>query len=166
MLDSLTFQDVHTTMEVFLVWVMKYTMPAFLSWNWIYKPRQLAYWIIFPCALFILGPVHTNVVIRFQTKTELVCLSFSYSFRPSTLQRRICFENAFAPSVRMLKWIAQYSNKAHGRKWRWRPIRPWGIFFCGGPGGCPQKDAYRKLDFFHYPISNAFCRAQWINSRL
>ena len=108
-----------------------------------------------------LGPVHTNVVIRFQTKTELVCLSFSYSFRPSTRQRRICFENAFTPSVRMLKWIAQYSKKAHGDD----VIRPWRIFF-GGPSGCPQKDTYRKLDFLHYPISNAFCRAQWINSRL
>ena len=45
-------------------------------------------------------------------------------------------------------------------------IRPWRIFFCGGPSGCPQKDTYRKLDFLHYPISDAFCRAQWINSRL
>ena len=30
-------------------------------------------------------------------------LSFSYRFRPSALQRRIRFENAFIPSVRMLK---------------------------------------------------------------
>ena len=55
-----------------------------------------------------------STLIRFQTKTELFCsvfkkdlrphLSFSYRFRPSTLQRRIRFENAFIPSVRMLKW--------------------------------------------------------------
>ena len=51
--------------------------------------------------------------IRFQTKTELFCsvskkicvhTSFSYRFRPSALQRRIRFENAFISSVRMLKW--------------------------------------------------------------
>ena len=49
-----------------------------------------------------------SALIRFQTKTELFCtllkeicvrLSFSYRFRPSTLQRRIRFENAFIPSA-------------------------------------------------------------------
>ena len=57
------------------------------------------------------GPVHTNpfsnesgyVLLRFQKKLR-PHLSFSCCFRPSTLQRRIRFENAFIPSVRMLKW--------------------------------------------------------------
>ena len=57
------------------------------------------------------GPVHTSpfsnengaVLLRFQ-KDLRPHLSFSYRFRPSTLQCRICFENAFIPSVRMLKW--------------------------------------------------------------
>ena len=56
------------------------------------------------------GPVHTNpfsnengaVLVRFQ-KDLHAHLSFSYRFRPSSLQRRICFENALIPSVRMLK---------------------------------------------------------------
>ena len=56
------------------------------------------------------GPVHTNpfsnengvVLLRFQKELR-PHLSFSYRFRrPSTLQRRIRFENAFIPSVRML----------------------------------------------------------------
>ena len=58
----------------------------------------------------VLGPVHTNpfsnenraVLLRFQ-KDLHPHLSFSYRFRPSTLQCRICFENTFIPSVRMLK---------------------------------------------------------------
>ena len=57
-----------------------------------------------------LGPVHTNpfsnekgaVLLRFQ-KDLRPHLSFSYRFRPSTLQRRIRFENAFISSVHMLK---------------------------------------------------------------
>ena len=57
-----------------------------------------------------LGSVHTNpflnengvVLLRFR-KDLRPHLSFSYRFRPSTLQRRICFENAFVPSVRMPK---------------------------------------------------------------
>ena len=57
------------------------------------------------------APVHTNsfskdngaVLLRFQ-KDWRPHLSFSYRFRPSTLQRRIRFENAVIPSVRMLKW--------------------------------------------------------------
>jgi len=57
-----------------------------------------------------LGPVHTNpfsnengaVLLRFQ-KDLHPHLSFSYRFRPSTLPRRIRFENAFIPSMRMLK---------------------------------------------------------------
>ena len=60
--------------------------------------------------LALLGPVHTNpfsnknaaVLPRFQ-KDLRPRLSFSYRFRPSTLQHRIRFENAFIPSVRMLK---------------------------------------------------------------
>ena len=58
------------------------------------------------------GPRST--IIRFQTKNGAVLLrfqkdlrphlSFSCRFRPSTLQCRIRFENAFIPSVRMLKW--------------------------------------------------------------
>ena len=56
----------------------------------------------------ILGPVHTNpfsnengaVLLRFQ-KDLRPHLSFSYRFRPSTLQRRVRFENAVIPSVRM-----------------------------------------------------------------
>ena len=55
------------------------------------------------------GPVHTNpfsyengaVLLRFQ-KDLRPHLSFWYRFRPSTLQRRIRFENAFIPSARML----------------------------------------------------------------
>ena len=58
-----------------------------------------------------LGPVHTNpfsfengaVLLRFQ-KDLRPNSSFSYRFRPSTLQHRIRFENAFILSVRMLKW--------------------------------------------------------------
>ena len=42
------------------------------------------------------------VLLRFQ-KDLRPHLSFSYRLRPSTLQRRIRFENAFLPSVRMLK---------------------------------------------------------------
>ena len=42
------------------------------------------------------------VLLRFQKDLRLH-LSFSYRFRPSTLQRLIRFENAFIPSVRMLK---------------------------------------------------------------
>ena len=50
------------------------------------------------------GPVHTNpfsnengaVLLRFQ-KDLRPHLSFSYRFRPSTLQRRICFKSAFIP---------------------------------------------------------------------
>ena len=57
-----------------------------------------------------LGLVHTNpfsnengaVLLRFQK--DLRPLSFSYRFRPSILQRRIRFDNAFITSVRMLKW--------------------------------------------------------------
>ena len=56
------------------------------------------------------GPVHTNpfsnekgaVLLRFQ-KDLRTHLSFSYRFHPSTLQRRIRFENAFISSVCMLK---------------------------------------------------------------
>ena len=56
------------------------------------------------------GPVHTNpfsnenraVMLRLQ-KDLRPRLSFSYRFRPSTLQRCIPFENAFIPSVRMFK---------------------------------------------------------------
>ena len=53
-----------------------------------------------------------STLTRFQTKTELFCSVFkticvhTYRFRivsPSTLQRRIRFENAVIPSVRMLK---------------------------------------------------------------
>ena len=43
-----------------------------------------------------------STLIRFQ-KDLRPHLPFSYRFRPSTLQRRIRFENAFIPSVRMLK---------------------------------------------------------------
>ena len=52
-------------------------------------------------------------LVCFQTKTDWAVLlrfrphlSFSYRVRPfsGTLQRRVCFENAFIPSVRMLKW--------------------------------------------------------------
>ena len=58
-----------------------------------------------------LGPVHTNpfsnkngaVLLRFQ-KDLRPHLSFSCRFRPSTLQRRTHFKNAFITSVRMLKW--------------------------------------------------------------
>ena len=58
----------------------------------------------------ILGRVHTNpfsnengaVLLRFQKDLRPHSL-FSYRFRPSTLQRRIRFQNAFIPSVRMLK---------------------------------------------------------------
>ena len=54
------------------------------------------------------GPVHTNPfsnengagLFRFQ-KDFRPHLSLSYRFRPSTLQRRIRFENAFIPSVRI-----------------------------------------------------------------
>ena len=57
----------------------------------------------------MLGPVHTNpfsnengaILLRFQ-KVLRPHLSFSYCFRPSTLQHRIRFENAVIPSVRML----------------------------------------------------------------
>ena len=57
-----------------------------------------------------LGPVHNNpfsnengaVLLGFQNDLR-PHLSFSYRFRPSTLQRRIHFENAFIPSVRMLE---------------------------------------------------------------
>ena len=57
-----------------------------------------------------LGLVRTNpfskeneaVLLRFQ-KDLRPHLTFSYRFRPSILQRRIRFENAFIPSVRMLK---------------------------------------------------------------
>ena len=59
--------------------------------------------------MLLLGPVHTNpfsnekgaVLLRFQ-KDLRPHLSFWYRFRPSTLQRRIRFENAFIPSARML----------------------------------------------------------------
>ena len=49
-------------------------------------------------------------------------LSFLNSFRPSTLQRRIRFENAFIPSVRMLKWtrrmrISIYRPAKLARNW-------------------------------------------------
>ena len=58
----------------------------------------------------LLGPVHTNpfsnengaVLLRFQ-KYLRPHLTFSYRFYPSTLQRRIRFENDFIPSVLMLK---------------------------------------------------------------
>ena len=64
--------------------------------------------IIVPLSL--LGPIHTNpfsnengaVLLRFQ-KDLRPLLSFSYRFRPSTLQRRIRFEDASIPSVHMLK---------------------------------------------------------------
>ena len=42
------------------------------------------------------------VLLRFQ-KDLRPHLSFSYRFRPSTLQCRINFENVVIPSVRMLK---------------------------------------------------------------
>ena len=58
----------------------------------------------------VLGSVHTNpfsneneaVLLRFQEYLR-PHLPFSYRFRPSIPQRRICFENAFIPSVRMFK---------------------------------------------------------------
>ena len=43
------------------------------------------------------------VLLRFH-KDLRPHLSFSYPFRPSTLQLRMRFENSFIPSVRMLKW--------------------------------------------------------------
>ena len=57
-----------------------------------------------------LGPVHTNsfsnengaVLLCFQ-KDLCPHLSFSYQIRPSTLQRRIRFENALILSLRVLK---------------------------------------------------------------
>ena len=57
------------------------------------------------CGGVFLGPVHTNpfsnengaVLLRFQ-----ICVQ-THRFHPSTLQHHIRFENAFIPSVRMLK---------------------------------------------------------------
>ena len=93
----------------------------------------------------MLGPVHTNpfsnengaVLLRFQNDLR-PHLSFSYRFRPSTLQRRIRFENAFITSVCMRKWtrrmrISVYRPaklKPHGNVcppfWiltvEWRPV--------------------------------------------
>ena len=65
--------------------------------------------------LFDYGPVHTNpfsnvkgaVLLRFQ-KDLRPHLSFSYRFRPSTLQRRIRFENAFIPSVRIVAFVRHF----------------------------------------------------------
>ena len=87
-----------------------------------------------------LSPTHTNpfsneneaVVLCFQ-KDLRPHLSFSYRFRPSKLQRRIRFENAFITSVRMVKWtrrmrisITRPAKLApildtHGRV-VWRPV--------------------------------------------
>ena len=64
-----------------------------------------------------LGPVHTNplsnengaVLLRFQIDLRSH-LSFSYHFRPSTLQRRIRSENVFIPfSVH----VQMYSTRVH-----------------------------------------------------
>ena len=66
---------------------------------------------------------------RFQMKTELFCsvlkkiFVHTYRFRPSTQQRRIQFENAFIPSVRMLKWtrrmsISIYRPAKLARNWK------------------------------------------------
>ena len=57
-----------------------------------------------PSTLYILGPVHTNpfsnengaVLLPFQ-KDLRPHLSFSYRFRPSTLQRRICLKTLLYP---------------------------------------------------------------------
>ena len=61
------------------------------------------------------------VLLRFQ-KHLRPHLLFSYRFRPSTLQRRIRFENAFIPSVRRLKWtwrmrILIYRPAKMARNW-------------------------------------------------
>ena len=52
----------------------------------------------------LLGPVQTNPFSKESGAVLLRFLFCSVFFRYSTLQRRICFENAFIPSVRMLKW--------------------------------------------------------------
>ena len=79
--------------------------------------------------LSLSGPVQTNpftnengaVLLRFQ-KDLCPHLSFSYRFRPFTLQRPIRFENAFIPSMRMLKWtrpmrISIYRPAKLARNW-------------------------------------------------
>ena len=60
------------------------------------------------------------VLLRFQ-KDLWPHLSFSYRFRPSTLQRCIRFENAVIPSVRMLKWTRRMRISIY-RTRNWREI--------------------------------------------
>ena len=80
--------------------------------------------IIVPLSL--LGPIHTN---PFSNKNEAVLLRFrkdlstlivSYCFRPSTLQHHIRFENAFVPSVHMLKWTRHMRISIY-RPAKWKP---------------------------------------------
>ena len=70
-----------------------------------------------------------STLIRFQTKTGVVLLRFqkdfrphllfSYRFRLSKLQRRIRFENAFIPSMRMLNELNACAFQYIGpRNWR------------------------------------------------
>ena len=84
--------------------------------------------VVIPWLRIILQSKALSTLIRFQTKTELFCSVFkkicvhTYRFRPSTLQRRIRFENAFIPSVRMLKWtrrmrISIYRPEKLARNW-------------------------------------------------
>ena len=76
----------------------------------LYYSLNLLFSDVAVAVVVFLGPVHTNpfsdengaVLFRFQ-KDLRPHLSFSYRFRPSTLQRRIRFENAYIPLVRMLK---------------------------------------------------------------
>ena len=67
----------------------------------------------------VLGPVHTNpvsndngvVLLRFQ-KDLRPHLSFSYRFPPSTLKRRIRFENAVKLDASALQYLSlQYWRK-------------------------------------------------------
>ena len=68
----------------------------------------------------------------FKALSTLICfqkhlrphLSFSYHFHPSTLQCRICFANAFIPSMRMLNWtrrmrISIYMYQPAKLVWNW-----------------------------------------------
>ena len=95
-------------------WIFKIWICWLISIKiWDNRPRLSPVKLNFKVMKLLIGPVHTNpfsnengaVLLRFQ-KGLRPHLSFSYRFRPSTLQRRICLETLLYPQC-------AWSNEIH-----------------------------------------------------
>ena len=113
-----------------------------------------------------LSPTHTNpfsneneaVVLCFQ-KDLRPHLSFSYRFRPSTLQRHIRFENAFITSARMLNWTPRMRISIT----RPAKLAPFRILMVGWSGARSCLFWWRHRLFFVHTRKQRFQKATFSN---